>query len=229
MLCDTLEIPIDETRLERELRAIDHLWNAYATTPFRDAAPKNMLVASSELYLGAYNGEAERRSYLVNTLDGCDEPRWVNAPVVDIDFSSCCDLTTPEDDLISLRYHERTWECGPTRETPLTWDGSHDAMRAALTFLVRYYRFGGRKAAYRLLHPWGHRIRFRFDSDLFYFQKLPAILDELWPEARKDIPELLRITEALSRHLGIGRPEIDHFVAEGLAEKRIYYSDVFPE
>jgi hypothetical protein len=228
LLCETLAIPIDHSALARELGIINQLWRSYATTPFRDAAPKNMLVAANDLYLGNYNSESERHSYIVNTLQAEAEPPWVNARVVDFDFSSCCELTTPEDDLISIRYHERTWECAPTRETELTWDGSRDPIRAALTFLVRYYRFGGRKAAYRLLHPTGHRSRFRYDSDSFYFQKLPSILDELWPEARRQIPEVLRLTEMLIRHLGTGRPEIDYFMAERLGEKRTYFGDVFP-
>lgn len=229
LLAEVLGIIVNYDEIDKELDLIDNMWQSYAWVPFRDATTKNMVLASSELWLGAFNGEESRRKYLVETLTTRGYENWFNAPVIDFDFSSCNEKSTPEDDVISLKFHERTWSGLPSNPNELRWTGPENPVRAALTFLVRYYRFGGRKAAYRLLHPWGHRIRFRHDDDSFYFQRLPGIITRLWPESIKEIPALLEFTSTATRLLANWRPDIDYFIAEGLAEKRRYYVDMYPE
>lgn len=222
-----LDLDIDWGRLGAELNRIGAIWTSYAVVPFRDAAPKNMILAATELVLNQ-DGENARQAVLAKTFEKCAAPAWSTAKVVDVDFASCGELTTPEDDYISLFYHERTWAGPPTTSSDLSWGFDTNADRAGMTFLVRYMRFGARKAAYRLLHPTGHRMRFMYDSDLFYFEKLPIILDTIWPGLSAEFPYLRRVIDILPRRLGAVRASSDPFLESGLAERRPYYTDVFP-
>jgi hypothetical protein len=229
ILSEILGIVVEWKVLNVELQHLDELWRSAVSVPFRDATTKNMVLAEPLLWLGAFDSEEARRSYLVDTLKSSGEPSWLQRPIYDYDFSSCVEDTTPEDDPISLLYHERTWRGFPDGADAVIWMGQPNPIRAALTFLVRYYRFGGRKAAYRLLHPSGHRIRFRHDNDVFYFQRLPTIVLRLWPDADSEFPELLSFTRTVARTLDGGRPDVDYFIAAGLSEKRRYYVDMYPE
>lgn len=226
VLAGALEMQINWRKLDLELELVDELWSSQATVPFRDATTKNMILADPLLALQT-SGEKARTQRIEQSLAG-GRPNWLDADVFDVDFSSCVELTTPEDDFISLHFHERTWIGGPERFRWLNWTFEEDRQRAALTFLVRYLRFGGRKAAYRLLHPKGHRVRFRHDRDSFYFERLPAILHVLWPTVDRAIPYLLSIIEALARVLPKSQPSSDLFEEAGLGESRSYYVDVFP-
>lgn len=229
LLADCLGIVVHWEVLDRELGLLHELWQPWAVVPFRDATTKNMVLAASELWLGNFDSEEARRDFLLETLREKKCPTWLEAPIVDFDFSSCAETSTPEDDPVSLLFHERTWRGTLPSADDLVWSSSPNPVRAAITFLVRYYRFGGRKAAYRMLHPTGHRIRFRHDHDSFYFRRLPALVRALWPGANASIPEILAFTEAVGRDLDDVRPEIDLFMAAGLGEKRRYYVDMYPE
>lgn len=227
ILCGCLGLPSASDELNIELTEFDRRWNRFAYVPFRDATTKNMVVACDALWLGNFASEADRSEYLRESLSGAGLPSWIYSPVLDFDFSSCVELSTPEDDHISLNYHERTWSGPPSAARGLNWGFDQNDERAALTFIVRYYRFGGRKAVYRLLHPWGHRVRFRYDSDQFYFARLPSIVRGLWPEVQKHFPALLEITELIGSNLGTARADIDHFIGERMGEKRTYYVDMY--
>jgi hypothetical protein len=230
ILSACLGIVVDWDRLREEMHEVAEVWSSQTTVPFRDATTKNMVLGARDLWLGGFESEESRREYLIGTLNDGWTIKWAEAPIFDFDFSSCVDFTTPEDDVISLKFHERTWSGAPSKAEELVWgEYAPDPTRAALTFLLRYYRFGGRKAAYRLLHPNGHRIRFRHDNDIFYFERLPSLVSRLWPEAERKIPALLNFTRTVSRTLNSGRPSIDHFMAAGLAERRRYYVDMYPE
>ena len=231
ILADALGISVNWSAISRELSLVDDLWKCFAKVPFRDATPKNMVLAAEDLWLRNFDSEQERAEYIVSTIQS-GSTSWKNCDVIDFDFSSCTELSTPEDDPISLNFHERTWRGDPLNYSGIRWQGvnSNDSpVRTAITFIVRYYRFGGRKAAYRLLHPSGHRTRFRHDSDVFYFQRLPSIVDRFWPDSRSSIPEILSFTELVARNLGGMRSPVDLFLEAGLGEKRTYYVDIYPE
>jgi hypothetical protein len=198
------------------------------TVPFRDATTKNMVLAAPELWLGDFDGEEARQAAIIRSFEADDIPTWLSSDLIDFDFASCGEVSTPEDDYVSLHFHERTWAHPPMSPHELLWgDDKPDGERAALTFLTRYYRFGGRKAAYRLLHPWGHRVRFRHDGDAFYFQRLPDIVQRLSPEVASQFPSLVEVTKAIARTLEAGRPGVDRFIAAGLGEKRNYFVDMY--
>jgi hypothetical protein len=228
ILAPVLDLAFDADRLRNEICDFDSMWAPLATVPFRDATTKNMVLAAPELWLGNFDGEDARRSYLIETLRGSNRPRWLSADLIDFDFASCGELSTPEDDYISLHFHERTWREAPVHGEALVWTGeAPDSERAALSFITRYYRFGGRKAAYRLLHPWGHRVRFRHDRDAFYFERLPDIVGRLSLDVAERFPVLMDVTGAIARTLDARRPGIDQFIAAGLAEKRNYFVDMY--
>jgi len=228
ILGECLDIKWDKNGINLELEWLEQSWAKSAIVPFRDATCKNMVLASRDLWLGSFVSEDQRRDFIYESIKSGTYQRWLEAPIIDYDFCSCLHNTTPEDDVISIRFHERTWLAPPASAADVVWDFEPNSERAAITFFVRFYRFGGRKAAYRLLHSTGHRIRFRHDSDAFYFDRLPEIMRSLWPEVSNQLPGLLEFTEVLRRHLPLARTDVDYFMAIHPLEKRNYYVDVYP-
>ena len=229
VLANCLNIDFVNQQLYDEVECLNQIISKGSIVPFRDATTKNMVLNAPELWLGNFRSEEDRRHFLYNSLKGGETPSWLSAPIFDFDFASCINATTPEDDVISLRFHERSWSGPPDCEIQLVWDFQPDAQRAAASFFIRYYRFGGRKAAYRLLHPTGHRIRFRYDNDIFYFEKLSSVMTNLWPNTNISFPLLLNFTDTVAKRLQIPITAFDFFKAENLKEKRKYYVDMYPE
>lgn len=231
VLSDCLGIDINYSQLDQETDVLWDILTQNSTVPFRDATTKNMVLASPQLWLGEFKGEEERRLFLSKSLSSISQPDWLNAAIYDYDFASCTHCTTPEDDVISLKYHERSWSGMPVSAKDLTWFGDPDPKRAAVTFLARYYRFGGRKAAYRLLHPSGHRIRFRHDDDVFYFDRITSIMNNLWPGVEDVFPHLLEFTRIVAKSLRVTISTFDYFRADKTStiKQKPYYVDMFPE
>lgn len=228
ILAPSLDFVFERDGLERELEELNSQWLPETTVPFRDATTKNMVLEAPALWLGAFDGEDARHEALIRSFEQDEAPSWLAASLVDFDFASCGEISTPEDDYVSLHFHERTWTRPPSSPGQLLWgDDVPSGARAALTFLTRYYRFGGRKAAYRLLHPWGHRVRFRHDGDAFYFERLPDIVRRLSSDVAERFPQLIEVTTAIARTLESGRPGVDQFIAAGLGEKRNYFVDMY--
>lgn len=223
-----LGIDIQEGVIESEIDEINKYWSTVVKVPFRDATSKNMILNSPKLYMDNFESDEDRSAYLLASIKNNTYYDWVDAPIIDIDFSSCVHDTTFEDDVISLKYHERTWSGAFPLARELLWNGSPDAKRAAVTFLIRYFRFGGRKAAYRLMHPTGHRIRFKYDNDLFYFARLPQIMTNLWPECKEEYPHMIHFIETTSRYLPMQQVSTDLFLEYNNGQNRTYYTDVFP-
>ena len=227
ILANCLGIIIDKNAIEKEIDDINQYWSNVVDVPFRDATTKNMILDSPKLYMENYSSDEERNAYIYKSIHDKTYYEWINAPIVDIDFSSTIHDTTYEDDVISLRYHERTWSGYYPRVDELLWNGEPDMKRAAITFLIRYFRFGGRKAAYRLIHPQAHRIRFKYDNDLFYFKRLPVIMKNLWPSCMDEYPNLMNFIEIASEYLVTAQVRTDLF-SEYENKKEELYTDVFP-
>lgn len=227
ILASCLEIEIEKSAIEKEIDDINCYWEGIVNVPFRDATSKNMILNSSKLSLENYSSDSERANYIRDSIIDGSYIEWLHAPIVDIDFSSTLHNTTLEDDVISLKYHERTWDGVLPHANDLLWIGKSDGKRAAITFLIRYFRFGGRKAAYRLIHPTAHRIRFKYDSDVFYFRKLPMIMKSLWPECMEIYPNLMNFIEVVSRYLVATQVTTDLFLEYGNKQAN-YYTDVYP-
>lgn len=227
ILANCLGIIIDRNAIESEIDDINLYWKNVASVPFRDATTKNMILDSPKLSMENYSSDEERNAYIYKSIKDETYHEWMSAPIIDIDFSSTIHDTTYEDDVISLKYHERTWSGHYPNVNELLWYGKSDMKRAAITFLIRYFRFGGRKAAYRLIHPKAHRIRFKYDDDLFYFIRLPMIMKNLWPGCIKEYPNLMSFIETASKYLITAHVTTDLFLEYG-NEQAKFYTDVFP-
>ena len=191
----------------RELQRLRLLWQERdALIPFRDATPKNILVAIEEMSPGLGISSEDRLARLLAWLDRdeCDSVR-----LVDFDLASVTHRTAPEDDLFSLLAHagslpvarELLPELNPGLEpwpnkVAMLVNRIHpgirpDPERAARALLVRYLRFGGRKLLYRLINPAAFAVRFRYDDPAFYFAQLPDALVQLDPGFAALFPLLL--------------------------------------
>lgn len=225
-----LKLNIYRAEIEEEINRINDYYRRIAIVPFRDATPKNMILCCADLYTEKFQSDDERNQYIIECLQDNTYQKWMGAPIVDIDFCSCVHDTTFEDDVISLKYHERTWNGLMPSSQELLWNGTPDNKRAAISFLVRYFRFGGRKAAYRLLHPVGHRVRFKYDNDCFYFSQLPKFIDSLWPEFRTEYPNLAVFINSVARNLPYQDEVTDLFLEyfPEISMNSNYYTDVFP-
>lgn len=227
ILANRLGIVIDWNAIENEIDDINYYWNNVVGVPFRDATTKNMILDSPKLYMENYSSDEERNAYIYKSINDKTYYEWMDAPIIDIDFSSTIHDTTYEDDVVSLKYHERTWGGRYPNINELLWYGKPDMKRAAITFLIRYFRFGGRKAAYRLIHPKAHRIRFKYDNDLFYFMRLPMIMKNLWSDCIDEYPNLMSFIETTSKYLVTARVTTDLFLEYGNKQAN-FYTDVFP-
>ena len=90
-------------------------------------------------------------------------------------------LTTPYDDIISFRFHEKTehyftFERFEIWNKELDNDGLVDKDVLVATFIVRFLRFGGRKLLYRIIARELHSKRFKHDNESYYFRKLQEII-----------------------------------------------------
>ena len=217
VLATCKDIPLRTKEFDKEMVRLINYWETVADIPFRDATTKNMVFCDpnfQRIELEPNESKTEKNiKQVVAKLN--DDVFWETTPIADFDFSSCMHDTTVEDDYISLHCHERTFN-GNTYIDPkdLIWIGTPDPKRAAISFYVRYYRFGGRKAAYRLLNPVNHLVRFAYDNDDFYFKNLNSIMRNLYPPVDKEFPTLLQITEDLAKHLGTKRAVEDSFYKE---------------
>lgn len=199
LLSELLGLPPLDATIQAELAGFRQRWEATASVPFRDATPKNIIVAVEALAIGRHPGEAARRAALARLLAGEGEDFWREVPLFDIDFASVEHLTVPEDDMVSLLGHEASFraltEVGAADAAPVAEElaeiASGNPPRAALAFFVRYLRFAGRKVAYRVVNPVGGATRFRHDRFGFYFQALPRLLAALDPTLVAALPATL--------------------------------------
>jgi len=228
------DIPLRKKEFDKEMAQLIDYWETVADIPFRDATTKNMVFCDPNFQrIELEPNESKIEKNIKQVIDKLtDDDFWETTPIADFDFSSCMHDTTVEDDYISLHCHERTFN-GNTYIDPkdLIWIGTPDPKRAAISFYVRYYRFGGRKAAYRLLNPVNHLVRFAYDNDDFYFKNLNSIMRNLWSSVDDEFHVLLQITDDLSKKLGTRRAVTDEFYKaypdairqawQGLNENRI--------
>ncbi len=204
----------------RELALLQALWEDQdVRLPFRDATPKNTLVAIASLAPRRAGQDLQRRRRELE--------RWLSrgeagtVPLVDVDFTSVGHRTAPEDDLFSLLAHggslawgrcllarrfpdEPLWSRAVARLAPAIDPGfAFDPARAARALLVRYLRFGGRKLLYRALNPAAYAVRFGADDPRLYFAVLTSHLIRLDPGFAATFPRLLERLRLLHRAIAL--------------------------
>lgn len=240
ILVAVMHLPIDLKKINEELKFVTAEYNKRATVPFRDSTTKNMILYSPELYLGNFMDKSN------NTIKA-DEKRFLKfkqllyentywdiveqKPIIDVDFSSCEHLTTPYDDPIGFSCHEIMYE-GIPHNRSLVWNSScdiYDEYGIAISFIIRFLRFGGRKLAYHIFHPNAYKYRFRYDNEKFYFKNLNDILRHFTPNFEKKTPEFIRFIDLIARY-DISKliDTVDEFEKAFPNCNRKFYIDIFP-
>ena len=251
---------IDQYQLRNELDLIYQEFSQNAKVPFRDSTTKNMIINDDDgfFYAGkvleaVFIGDPKsRRKLSIEQLKSIDayrlnyikdlfeigelQKKILEYPIFDVDFSSCIHLTTPSDDVISLKFHECTYEYSSYKlldrwndNTILKKSESHKSIAA--TFIIRFLRFGGRKALYRIFLNKLHKKRFMYDNDVFYFEKLPEIIRHFWKNADTELHATISLFEAIAHILSSNKPFCEN-KSEGYFfpefESSDTYFDVFP-
>ncbi len=214
-IADLIGLPFTK-EVQRELAKMRHSWEESCVIPFRDATPKNIIIGIEKL--SPLLGTKERTAQLTEVLKQ-DDAFWQDVPIIDIDFTSTRELTTPEDDVISLMAHGITYRSEHHRFTsqPLLDIFDPSPHRLDLTWFVRYLRFGGRKLLYKLLNPKGFAVRFKHDEPCFYFEQLPKCLSKNFISLYPFTFELLhQIRDCAERYRG--------YVPDQTAQDRFFQS-----
>lgn len=208
--------------VRQSLETFAEYWRAACSqVPFRDAAPKNVIVVHPLLRWQARR-TLEDVDAVARVLETGGSEIWEAIGLRDVDFASVENLTSLEDDPISLHFHEWTYGSCPLEASSLLLvpaAAQVDSYRTAATFVVRYLRFGGRKLAYRLINAEGHEIRFRYDDALFYFRTLQPIVTDISPGFAHDYKPLLGVIRRIGEVAAEPSPadrsmmQIDHFRA----------------
>jgi len=236
-----LEEKMNKQTILKEIDWVYEKFSINAIVPFRDASAKNMILVSDDLHLEQFQKNDAKRNAEVKKLFDNNKLQDIVAlnEIIDIDFSSCINYTTPYDDVISFRFHERTAPYYPSYN--LIWNSfgiqtKTEKESIVATFIIRFLRFGGRKLLYRVIDPAHHAIRFKYDDESYYFKKLPEIIEyygitEL-PETIKLFKEIENIIEKIlkEKQTFFIIPYDDENVMEIIKEiaKKETYSDVYP-
>lgn len=214
-----------------ELDAAKQIWVDHVRLPFRDATPKNVIVAVESLAVGRHPDEAARQTALVRLLKEKGMSFWESAALFDVDFSSVEHLTSPEDDLVSLLAHEISFQPGSdvsVRGLPLMRALRLHPERSALTIFVRYLSFAGRKVMYGLINPRGGAMRFRHDRHGFYFQTMPRLVTTLHPTIQELMPATLARWDTLAEAAAHLEPDdglVSDFYLESLGRPVRYWQE----
>lgn len=221
LLSQIMNLNSDFGECSVEIQRFGVFWQEHCSLlPFRDATTKNMIFSSEELSPELFSNPADRQRAIEGKIVKFDEDFWNHSAIFDIDFSSVEHLTTPEDDAISLYFHEWTAGSCPNSASDLNLIGDlfqKNSYRCAASFLVRYLRFGGRKLAYQLINCEGYQIRFRYDDPCFYFRTIEQRCHELDPQFVSDYPSIFNLLRSISRAISGISPKdrsyisIDHF------------------
>ena len=139
ILSDCLDITYDNDRMNKEIKHISDYMAQHSFIPFRDSTTKNMILACEDLFLRNYSSESEREAQIFKWIESGKIDKLTSYPIIDIDFSSCINDTTPEDDVIGLKFHQRTWDGTMPSSSDLVWNFASDPYRAAISFIVRFY------------------------------------------------------------------------------------------
>ena len=228
ILSECLEVNYDKNRMTEEIKKINNYMIQHAAVPFRDSTTKNMILACEELFLPNYSNELERNAEIFDWIASGKIDRLLSCPIIDIDFSSCINDTTPEDDIIGLKFHQRTWDGVIPYASDLAWNFASNPYRAAVSFIVRFFRFGSRKASYKLLHKETAEKRFKYDDPSYYFEVLPKLVNAICPNVVHQYSELFDFNSKVSAGLAATVVCRDYFRESDLYENETPYVDIFP-
>ena len=236
-MCFDLET--NKKNIQKEIDLVYKKFLINAIVPFRDASTKNMILKCNDLYLGLFENDIKQKEVVKKLFDNGELQGIVEQEkIIDIDFSFCIYYTTPYDDVISFRFHERT-EPYYSSYDDLMWNNNisiepeTENETIVATFIVRFLRFGGRKLLYRVIDPNHHAKRFKYDDETYYFKKIPEIIEHYGFAGL--LPETIKLFKEIENILREGKkfpiiPYDDENIAKEIKEivERDTYSDVFP-
>ena len=237
LLANVMHHSISIGKINEELDKINQRFESIATVPFRDATTKNMILHVPSLHLNNFfvsnnvlEANEKRKKVIFDALVDGTISNFFEAPLVDIDFSSCENDTTIYDDPIGFSCHEISWNGIPDKKN-VCWNPSSELVDEdiALSFIIRFLRFGGRKLAYKIIHSDAYKYRFYYDNGLFYFKNLNTIINRFWNDAHTQIPNLMQFIDL------IANADIEKFVYHDdniydMCRKcdRKFYIDIYP-
>lgn len=239
MLCEIMKLDVNVDLYNYDLPYIIEEFNRIATVPFRDSTTKNMVLYYPKLYLGNYldadkdvlSADERRLETFIQMLKNGEYKELLNCPIIDFDFSSCQDLTSRYDDPIGYSCHEINWS-GIPNARDLIWDNDDSNLNGkeiAISFIIRFLRFGGRKMTYHIFHPNAYKFRFKYDDENFYFDHLNEIVNHFWPQAKTEIPIFLEFIDKVVKYDKTKIiDDIDEFELEYPNCNRKFYVDIFP-
>lgn len=229
--CLSLDLGLDV--IDSELhRAETYLSQLSCKVPFRDATPKNLILAWPDIWRGRATPTDQRTLVQKAASEWCAgrASPLAFAPIVSVDFSSCDELTVPEDDPIGLLFHEPAWFGGLPDPAALLWiDVAPDRARLAVGLVVRLYRLGGRRLSYRLLHANGYVARYADESLSFHLACLVEASNSICPDLVALFPTVMAATATILSRIAEGlHTETDWFTLQYGSELDRYYRDVYP-
>lgn len=238
MLSELYGFELDQKRIKNELVYIADEFERISVVPFRDSTTKNMVIYYPDLYLGNYvdsdedalSADEHRKTVFFRMVQDGSYKNILSSPIIDFDFSSCENLTSVYDDPIGFSCHEITFN-GIPNENKLVWleDQSINSKDIALSFIIRYLRFGGRKMTYHIIHPHAYKYRFKYDNEFFYFNHLDQIIQHFWPDSHSAIPEFLKLIQKVKKPSNVDLfDDVDEFEIQYPNCNRKFYLDIFP-
>ena len=225
LLCggSSFEYDLDEVR--SDLFVIAKYYDSISTSLFRDATLKNVIYDNPLLYRKNFINDSDRRIKIRDMLrSGYFTEKCLYENMYYIDFTSCKYSCPQIDDYIAINLHECVaWI--PSSQS--FYNRNINDINFLITLFVRYLRFGGRKLSYRIYNSRGHKIRFRFDDEKLYFEKLVEITKKLSDSIGISGNELVRIFNYLRSLCDLNIPK--DYISEYYNHSNVkYYSGVFP-
>lgn len=238
MLLELFGLELNQQEIKQELVYIADEFEKIVKVPFRDSTTKNMVIYCPELYLERFlsdggdslTADELRKEFFFKMVEDGSFTKLLDCPIIDFDFSSCEYLTSLYDDPIGFSCHEITFKRIPKAEDLIWFDNSKlDYRDIALSFIIRYLRFGGRKMTYHIIHPHAYSYRFRYDNEFFYFDQLESIIRHFWPDSINVIPEFINLIRKITT-LSNSKvfDEEDKFELQYPDCNRKFYLDIFP-
>lgn len=238
MLSELGGFEVDQKKIQNELINIASEFEQISTVPFRDSTTKNMVIYYPDLYLGKYvesdedvlSADERRKAAFFRMVQDGSYEEILNSPIIDYDFSSCENLTSVYDDPIGFLCHEITFKGIPNASELIWLEGQKiDSKDIALSFIIRYLRFGGRKMTYHIIHPHAYKYRFKYDNEFFYFGHLDQIVQYFWPDSTVAIPEFLKLIQNVKKlNKSDLFDDVDEFEIQYPNCNRKFYLDIFP-
>jgi hypothetical protein len=218
-------LTVDKEEIKDDIQKLSEIYFSGANVLFRDATPKNAILNIEELYYIHYKDDLERREHICRLLEeGFFSEYLLRKSIYQFDFSGCKYFCSPIDDFVAANLHEcLEW----TDLSKTYWQHNLDNDLFLSSVFVRYIRFGSRKLLYRLLHKDAHNVRFIYDRETLYFNRLGEIT-KLLSKKRIINGSSLELIFNQSRLLVNEIPADDYFKKYIDTSNVQYYKDIFP-